>query len=164
MTASRVPVAASIPDAGISTRTDSGSTLTTAPAPSPAPAFSGPRSPAAIAALARRVAEICLEHRGQDVVLINLAGVSDMADWFVVATGTSDTHVRSMADHVIETLRGEEERVYHVEGLPQGRWVLLDFVDVVVHLFHPTLRAFYQLERLWGDAEITSLSSEERAR
>ena len=96
--------------------------------------------------------------------MIDLAGVSDMTDYFVVATGTSDTHVRSMAEHVIEELRAEGFRPHHVEGLAQGRWVLVDYVDVVVHLFHPTLRNFYQLERLWSDAEITPVPAQEPAR
>lgn len=101
---------------------------------------------------ARRAAEILLDNKAQDVVLLDLRPVTDMADFFIVASGTSDTHVRATAGHVVETLKKEGLRVHSVEGLEQGRWVLLDYVDFVVHVFHPTLRAFYQLERLWGDA------------
>jgi ribosome-associated protein len=104
------------------------------------------------AELAQRVASICLEHKAVDVVILDLAGATDMTDFFVIASGTSDTHVRSTAEHVIETLKREGQTVHHDEGVQQGRWVLLDFVDVVVHLFHPTLRKYYQLERLWGEA------------
>ena len=75
-----------------------------------------------------------------------------MADYFLVASGTSDTHVRATAQRVVESLKADGLQVQSVEGLEQGRWVLLDYVDFVVHLFHPTLRQFYQLERLWGDA------------
>jgi ribosome-associated protein len=60
--------------------------------------------------------------------------------------------VRSLADHVERKLREDGSRVTHAEGVEQGRWALLDYTDVVVHVFHPTLRGFYQLERLWGDA------------
>jgi ribosome-associated protein len=104
------------------------------------------------AALARRAAAICLDHKANDVVVLDLHGITDMTDFFIVASGTSDTHVRSVAQHVVETLQKQGVRAASVEGLTQGRWVLLDYVDFVVHVFHPSLRAFYQLERLWGDA------------
>ena len=103
---------------------------------------------------AERAAQLSLHYKGNDVQILDLTGVTDMTDFFVLVSGTSDTHVRSMAEHLIEDLKKEGIRVHHVEGLPQGRWGLLDFVDFVVHLFHPTLRSFYQLERLWSDARI----------
>lgn len=101
---------------------------------------------------ARRAAQALTDLKAQDVVLLDLRSVTDMADYFLVASGTSDTHVRATAHHVIDALAQEGLRVQSVEGLEQGRWVLLDYVDFVVHVFHPALRAFYQLERLWGDA------------
>ena len=111
-------------------------------------------SPAQVDVLARRAASLCLEYKANDVVMLNLANVSDMTDYFIVASGTSDTHVKSIAQHLIDDLKKEGVRIYHSEGLQQGRWVLLDYVDFVVHIFHPTLRSFYQLERLWSDAEV----------
>ena len=90
--------------------------------------------------------------KGQDIVILDLRGMTDATDWFIVASGTSDTHVRGLADSVTRALLPLGHRPHHAEGLTQGRWVLLDFVDVVVHLFHPEARAFYRLERLWGDA------------
>jgi len=112
-------------------------------------------------AAAQRAASVTLDSKANDVVLLNLQGVSDMTDCFVIASGTSDTHVRSIAEHVMESLRKEGLRAHHVEGLQQGRWVLLDYVDFVVHVFHPTLREFYQLERLWGDATVVPLGTED---
>jgi ribosome-associated protein len=112
---------------------------------------------ASVAAAVQRAAALCLDRKANDVVLLNLSGVTDMTDYFVIASGTSDTHVRAIAEHVIYELKKEGMPVYHVEGLQQGRWVLLDYVDFVVHLFHPTLRQFYQLERLWGDAEVVAV-------
>jgi ribosome-associated protein len=109
------------------------------------------------AIVAQLIASVCVANKAHDVVLLDLAGVTDMTDFFVIASGTSDTHVRSTAEHVIEAMRDAGHRVAHVEGLQQGRWVLLDFVDVVVHLFHPALRSFYQLERLWSDATAVSV-------
>lgn len=85
-------------------------------------------------------------------VVLDLRGISDATDFFVIASGTSDAHIRGMAERVMETLHKKGHDTHHVEGLPSGKWVLLDFVDFVIHLFHPETRTFYQLERLWGDA------------
>ncbi len=106
------------------------------------------------AAQAMRAAVLAQDMKANDVVLLNLQGVTDMTDFFVIASGTSDTHVRSIGEHLIAEMKKEGVRVHHVEGVQQGRWVLLDFVDFVVHIFHPTLRSFYQIERLWSDAEV----------
>ncbi|GAC1649219.1 MAG: hypothetical protein NVS4B3_05960 [Gemmatimonadaceae bacterium] len=111
----------------------------------------------ALSAVAQRVAALCVDIRALDVVIMDLRGVTDMADFFVVASGTSDTHVRSISERVLAGMKTEGQRAYHVEGLPQGRWVLLDYVDVVLHVFHPSLRSYYQLERLWSDAAIVPL-------
>jgi ribosome-associated protein len=94
------------------------------------------------------------------VALLNLTHISDATDYFVIASGSSDTHVRAIAEHVLEELRKEGVRAHHVEGLQQGRWVLLDYVDFVVHVFHPVLREFYQLERLWSDAKTVAIEQE----
>ncbi len=117
------------------------------------------KAPATSEALARRAADLCQDMKAVDVVVLNLAGVTDMTDFFVIASGTSDTHVRSIAEHVLEELSREGTEVHHEEGLQQGRWALLDYVDIVVHVFHPTLRQFYQLERLWGDAEVLQIGA-----
>ena len=103
---------------------------------------------------AMRAATLCQDMKANDIVLLNLQGVTDMTDYFVIASGTSDTHVRAIGEHIIAELKKEGVRVHHAEGVQQGRWVLLDFVDFVVHIFHPTLRSFYQIERLWSDAEV----------
>lgn len=84
--------------------------------------------------------------------MLDLRKVSDATDFFLIASGTSDTHVRTLAERVLEAIREEGGHPHHVEGLTAGRWALLDFVDMVVHVFHPSLRAYYQLERLWADA------------
>jgi len=105
----------------------------------------------------RRAAQLCLDMKANDVVLLDLKGVTDMTDYFVIASGTSDTHVRSIGEHVVSEMKKAGLAVHHTEGLQQGRWVLLDFFDFVVHIFHPTLRSFYQIERLWSDAETVAL-------
>lgn len=101
---------------------------------------------------ARRAAATCLDSKAADVVLLDLHGVTDMTDYFIVASGTSDTHVRAVARHVVEAQARDGVSVVSVEGLEEGRWVLLDFMHFVVHVFHPSMRSYYQLERLWGDA------------
>ena len=90
--------------------------------------------------------------KAQQLVVLDLRGINDATDYFVIASGTSDAHVRGIAESVIEKMGRRGFRTHHVEGVVGGRWVLLDFVDFVVHLFHPETRAFYQLERLWNDA------------
>ena len=110
---------------------------------------------ATVTDLAQRAAAILLDRKAHDVVLLSLKGVSDMTDYFLIASGTSDTHVRALGNAVLEDLKKETgQMANHSEGLAQGRWVLLDYVDFVVHVFHPTLRNFYQIERLWADAKV----------
>jgi ribosome-associated protein len=123
-----------------------------------------PRHERDVTATVQHAAAICLAQRATNVVILDLRSVTDMTDFFVIASGTSDTHVKSVAEHVVTGLReGEggpkEGSVHHVEGMAQGRWVLLDYVDFVVHIFHPVLRDFYQLERLWGDAEVMPVAA-----
>jgi ribosome-associated protein len=118
------------------------------------------RTSATNESLARLAAGFCLDNKAQDLVVLDLHGVADMTDYFVIASGTSDTHVRGVAEHVLDSMKAAGFPVVHVEGLQQGRWVLLDFFDVVVHVFHPTQRTFYQLERLWSDAKPLVLESQ----
>ena len=111
--------------------------------------------------LAQRAAAILIDRKANDVVLLSLKGVSDMTDFFLIASGTSDTHVRALGNAVLEDLKKETgQMANHVEGVSQGRWVLLDYVDFVVHVFHPTLRNFYQIERLWADAQVIPLTAD----
>ena len=119
------------------------------------------RSPVSpTASQAQRAAALCVDLKATNVVMLNLADVSDATDYFVIASGSSDTHVRAIAEHVLAELKKEGVRAHHVEGLPQGRWVLLDYIDFVVHIFQPVLREFYQLDRLWSDAEVVDVDRE----
>lgn len=111
-----------------------------------------PRTFASLPAAVRAAIAAVDDRKAQQVMALDLRGLSDATDYFVIASGTSDAHVRGIADLVLERLAQNHVHPHHVEGVPAGRWVLLDFVDFVVHLFHPETRAFYQLERLWSDA------------
>lgn len=99
-----------------------------------------------------RAAELALELKAHDVVVLDLRGISTATDFFVIATGNSDVQVKAIAEHVVNELKKDSVRPEHVEGIRGGRWVLIDYVDFVVHVFHPQARDFYQLETLWGDA------------
>lgn len=99
-----------------------------------------------------RAVELALERKAQDLVVLDLRGISSATDYFVICSGTSDIQVRSIAEHVSERLKKEGARADHIEGLDRARWVLLDYIDFVVHVLHPSARDFYQLENLWGDA------------
>lgn len=99
-----------------------------------------------------KAAQLAIEQKAHDVVILDLRGISTATDFFVIAGGTSDVQVKAIADHVVDELKKDKVRPEHVEGLRGGRWVLVDYVDFVVHVFHPQARSFYQLESLWGDA------------
>lgn len=103
--------------------------------------------------------DLAADRKGENMLVLDLRGISDATDYFFLVSGTSDMHVRSIAEHVIEELKKKGVRPSHVEGLRTGRWVLLDYIDFVVHVFHPAARDFYQLERLWGDAPAHALEA-----
>ena len=91
------------------------------------------------------------EHKAEDVVVIDLTGKSSIADKMVIATGRSQRQVLALAEHLREALDPVTRRL-SIEGLPQGDWVLIDTGDVIVHLFRPEVRSFYNLEKMWGVA------------
>jgi ribosome-associated protein len=99
-----------------------------------------------------RAGELALERKAFDVLALDLRGISSATDVFLLASGTSDIQVRSVAEHIVDELKKDGVRPNHVEGMEGGRWVLIDYIDFVVHVFHHQARDFYQLETLWGDA------------
>ncbi len=99
-----------------------------------------------------RAVRSALERKAEAVTVLDVRGISSAADFFVIASGRSDTQVRAISENVIQDGKDAGEPAVHVEGLDQGRWVLIDYIDCVVHVFHPAVREFYQLETLWGDA------------
>jgi ribosome-associated protein len=97
--------------------------------------------------LVRDLAALIDQKKGEDICVFDLRGISPITDFFIIATGLSDVHMKTLAHHIIE-----HEKPQHVEGLEAATWVLLDFIDVIVHIFSVEARDFYGLERLWGDA------------
>jgi ribosome-associated protein len=102
---------------------------------------------------AQTAARVARERHCTDIVVLDLRGLSPATDYFVIATGTSERQMRTVADEVSEAGRQQGMSRFGRAGYEQGRWILLDFVDVVVHLFDTEYRQFYDLELLWGDAE-----------
>lgn len=90
--------------------------------------------------------------KAEDIVVIDLAGKSSMADGMVITSGRSARHVVSLAEHLMDRLKAEGYRDVHSEGLPTGDWVLIDAGDIIVHLFRPEIRTFYNLEKMWDTA------------
>jgi ribosome-associated protein len=100
-----------------------------------------------------RTAVVAAEDRkAQDLRVLHLGDVSGFTDYFLICSGTNERQVQAIADAIEERLRAERVRPLHVEGYNRGQWVLLDYGDLVVHVFQEQPRSFYALERLWSDA------------
>lgn len=110
--------------------------------------------------LARIAGRLALEKKGFDVRILKLKEISSVCDYFLIVSGEADIHVKAIAQSIIEGLKEAGERPMHVEGMVEGNWVLLDYIDVIVHVFKEPTRQFYSLERLWGDAPIEELADE----
>lgn len=102
----------------------------------------------------RVVVEALEDVKGYDIQVFNTAHLPSMFERVVIASGTSNTQVRALAERVQERIREQGSRVYGVEGESGGEWVLVDLGDVVVHLMHPTVREFYNLEEIWGGKSV----------
>ncbi len=112
---------------------------------------------------ALKAAHLCLEVKAQDGIILNLKKLTTVADYFVICSGDSDVQVKAIADKVKEDLKKEGIRAWHDEGYKNRSWILLDYVDVVVHIFHRDARMFYSLEKLWGDAKVERVKDVERS-
>ena len=91
---------------------------------------------------------------GQDIAVIDLRGITTIADFFVIATGGSAPQMQALSDTTEETMKKHEIPLRHIEGIRAGQWILLDFGSIIVHLFDSENRQFYNLERVWGDARM----------
>jgi ribosome-associated protein len=108
--------------------------------------------PADAAELAHRIVEIASDKKGNDIVMLRMAELTTMADFFVICSGRSDRQVQALASAIVDELRREGIRPLGTEGRASARWVLLDFGTVIVHVFAPEEREYYGLERLWSQA------------
>ncbi|MGB3477750.1 MAG: ribosome silencing factor [bacterium] len=105
--------------------------------------------------LAKCLARLIDEKKGQEIMIFDLKEISPITDYFVICTGLSEIHNRTIAESLIEY-----EKPTHIEGFESDNWVLLDFIDVIVHVFLKETRQFYGLDRLWGDAPQVAYNSD----
>ncbi|OLB01335.1 MAG: ribosome silencing factor [Candidatus Rokubacteria bacterium 13_1_20CM_2_69_58] len=105
----------------------------------------------------RRAARAALDKRATDLIVLDVQGLSSVTDYFLVCNGKSTTHMETITDAIRDELKREGVRPLHAEGVPASGWILLDYGDVLVHVFLEETRAYYALERLWGDAPAVSL-------
>ena len=102
--------------------------------------------------LAHRIVDVASDKKASDIVLLRTAELTTMADYFVIASGRSETQVQALSKAIVDELRDEGIKPIGVEGRSSARWVLLDYGSVIVHLFAPEEREYYGLERLWSEA------------
>ena len=101
---------------------------------------------------AERVAALAADRKATDIAVLDLSALSSVTDYFVICTGRSRIQVQAIAQHIVDGLRAEGERPISREGIDNGQWALLDYCDIVVHVFQPETRQLYDLERLWSRA------------
>ncbi|MCD6501782.1 ribosome silencing factor [bacterium] len=105
----------------------------------------------------RALAETIAEKMGQDVRILDLRGLTDIADWFIIASAKSERHLRVLGQDMVEEIKAADIGPMRTEGLDGKSWVIIDLFDIVVHIFTPERREFYSLERYWGDAPAESI-------
>ncbi len=110
---------------------------------------------------ARQLAKAALEKKGCDLVILEIGRVNPFTDCFLLVTGRSDRHVQAIADAVSDDLKRMQEHVLGVEGYEDGKWILIDAGDVVIHVFQEAVRKYYDLEGLWMDAPRYDIEEEE---
>jgi len=106
--------------------------------------------PKKIAELIRTLAE---DKKAEDILVLDISKISSIAHYFIIVHGNSDRHVKAVASHLMDEMKQRKMPAFHVEGMAEGKWVLLDFGPVMVHVFYKETREFYGLERLWGEAK-----------
>jgi ribosome-associated protein len=108
---------------------------------------------------ARQAAQAALEKKAVNVVVLDVQGLSSVTDYFLVCNGKSTTHIQTISDAIRDGLKGMGVRPLHAEGIPESGWILLDYGDVLMHVFLEDTRLYYALERLWGDAPTLPLEA-----
>ena len=112
--------------------------------------------------LSDKISSLALEKKGHQIAILNVDGLSSVTDYFVIISADSDVQLKAIADHIERKLREDNKiHYYHKEGTNSANWILLDYIDVVVHIFRKETREYYGLERLWADAELKLVLEEE---
>jgi ribosome-associated protein len=110
-------------------------------------------------ALISAIRTAAVEKKADDVTVLNLGRDTGIADWFVICQGDNVMHTRAIADCIRDDLKKLNAKPWHVEGEEEGRWIIMDFSDVVVHVMTPQVREFYRIEDLWKRADVQELKS-----
>ncbi|MCE5250713.1 ribosome silencing factor [bacterium] len=108
-----------------------------------------------------RIVDLIMEKKGEDIVVLDLRNITSVSDFFIIATGNSSVHVKAIADEVREKLKNNYSiKPWHVEGYEAQKWILLDYVDIVVHVFDAGTRTYYSIEKLWDDAGVRKIETD----
>jgi ribosome-associated protein len=107
--------------------------------------------------IVKKIYNLLDDKKAMDIVVLKVNRITTVADYFIIATGTSSTHINALCDHVEKTLFDAHISPKHKEGRAKGEWVLMDYQDFVVHIFNAEMRAYYNLERIWSDAEFITI-------
>ena len=110
---------------------------------------------------AQRIAELMIEKKAIDIIIIDVREITTLTDFFIVCTSESVPQTKAITDHINQKMKEEGVRSWHIEGYEHLDWVLVDFVNIVVHIFSKETREYYEFERLWADGTITKVQDEE---
>ena len=106
---------------------------------------------------AQRISELMIEKKALDIIIIDVRKITTLTDFFVVCTSNSQPQTRAITDHINQKMKEEGVKSWHIEGYEHLDWVLIDYVNIVVHIFSKDAREYYELERLWADGNITKV-------
>ena len=109
----------------------------------------------------KRISELMVDKKALDIQIIDVRDITTLTDFFVICTSESEPQTRAIADHINRTMKTEGNSSWHTEGYEYLDWVLVDFVNIVVHIFSKKTREYYDFERLWADGKITKITSQE---
>ena len=106
---------------------------------------------------AQRIAELMIEKKAIDIIIIDVRKITTLTDFFIVCTSESEPQTRAITDHINQKMKEEGVKSWHIEGYEHLNWVLVDFVNIVAHIFSKDTREYYEFERLWADGMITKV-------
>ena len=110
---------------------------------------------------AKRISELMLDKKALDIIIIDVIKITTLTDFFVVCTSESEPQTRAITDHINLTMKREGSESWHIEGYQYLDWVLIDYVNIVAHIFSKKARKYYEFERIWADGVITTLQDKE---
>lgn len=114
--------------------------------------------------LAEKLAKLAWEKKGNNISILDVRNLTDVTDYFILITGESEPHIKALSDYLEEKLKEENIRAWHIEGYRNLNWVLLDYIEVVVHIFREHTRQYYDIEKLWGDARLIRIQEDAKDR